>query len=384
MKEALSLAFISQHPCRKWWASMLIGIPIVLGAAYFFVQYDGALGFYENVKITLGARVNVQDNVLPTEFSDGGTLLVFAHQDDDVLWMFPFWGVAQKFILSAMPATPLHVNIVNKTPSTYAYSAKWLKLYGTMDVGTYIATYKKNLVSRQALISEAALEMMLAPYISAATTKRIVTHNNWGEYGHEQHRLVNRVVRKLARLYKKDVWALSSVVDMHKDTYVDRGNLSTLASFQITYSEPAFYAIRKLYLDEDLAQAPGPNYLTTWTWNNAAKSYPYGTRTYVKLVDKGVDKTLANAQISQILKDQSSYAGPYDTQSLFGTMMVRSGYCKGPIPSGDMWAGFLNVPAQCTKTPPSCADGFNLVVTGNVPDSAGAYTTYSCLTQENS
>ena len=36
------------------------------------------------------------------EFSDGQTLIVFAHQDDDLLWMLPFWPVTKRFLLAAI------------------------------------------------------------------------------------------------------------------------------------------------------------------------------------------------------------------------------------------------------------------------------------------
>ena len=35
-----------------------------------------------------------------------GTIMVFAHQDDDAIWMLPWWAKTQKFICAAMPSTP--------------------------------------------------------------------------------------------------------------------------------------------------------------------------------------------------------------------------------------------------------------------------------------
>ncbi|QQS61731.1 MAG: hypothetical protein IPN70_02270 [Candidatus Moraniibacteriota bacterium] len=318
------------------------------------------------------------DPTLPAEFSDGGTVLIFAHQDDDLLWMFPFFKVAQKFVLSAYPATPPFENIVNKTP--YNYSQKWETIYGRTDVSTYIAQYKTNPISRQSLVSASVLEAKLKPIMSASTTKRIVTHNNWGEYGHEQHRLVNKVVRKLAAQYGKDVWALSTVVDMRNDIYQDKGSLS-MNSFQVTYNQSEFYAVRQLYLDEDIRQKD----LLTWTWKSGNNSYPYGKRTYVKLVDKGSDKSSSNAQIAQILKDQPSYRGPYDSESLFGAVMVRNDYCKGPKPAGDIWDGETIDPISCNNLEqPVCERGFYLSKIGSVPDAGGAYTVYTCKANTNS
>lgn len=166
------------------------------------------------------------------------------------------------------------------------------------------------------------------------------------------------------QLNTEKMWALSTVVDMRNDIYQDKGSLS-MNSFQVTYNQSEFYAVRQLYLDEDIRQKD----LLTWTWKSGNNSYPYGKRTYVKLVDKGSDKSSSNAQIAQILKDQPSYRGPYDSESLFGAVMVRNDYCKGPKPAGDIWDGETIDPISCNNLEqPVCERGFYLSKIGSVPD----------------
>jgi hypothetical protein len=82
----------------------------------------------KTVQSTLRATDGGQESV--AVFSDGQTLVVFAHQDDDVLWMLPFWPVASKFLLAAYPkASPQSSTIAcdgppSGGPSTTTFGPK--------------------------------------------------------------------------------------------------------------------------------------------------------------------------------------------------------------------------------------------------------------------
>ena len=52
------------------------------------------------------------------------------------------------------------------------------------------------------------IKSKLEQYIASPDVSRIITHNNWGEYGHQHHKAVNVAVRELAVKYRKDVWML--------------------------------------------------------------------------------------------------------------------------------------------------------------------------------
>jgi hypothetical protein len=56
--------------------------------------------------------------------------MVFAHQDDDLLWMFPFWDAADKFILAAMPSTDFHDEVVRQHSSKYQMN--WVPAFGKL------------------------------------------------------------------------------------------------------------------------------------------------------------------------------------------------------------------------------------------------------------
>ena len=66
-------------------------------------------------------------------FSDGHTLIVFAHQDDDLLWMLPFWPVASKFLLAGYPAATVFQDLVQSLPADLKYRVRWTPIWGSVD-----------------------------------------------------------------------------------------------------------------------------------------------------------------------------------------------------------------------------------------------------------
>ena len=61
-----------------------------------------------------------------------GTILIYAHMDDDLIWMLPFWRISEKFIGGAMPATPSYRTIISQQQSflnsngyNIEYQANW-------------------------------------------------------------------------------------------------------------------------------------------------------------------------------------------------------------------------------------------------------------------
>ena len=151
-------------------------------------------------------RASAGDEQSVADFADGQTLLVFAHQDDDLLWMLPFWPAADRFLLAAYPAAPVFDQLVRSFPARLGYRQRWTSIWHPVDNDTWAEVYTDR-CKRAQLVSLASVKAQLRPFL-VAPIKRVVTHNNWGEYGHAQHRLVNMAVRQLAGEAGLDVWAL--------------------------------------------------------------------------------------------------------------------------------------------------------------------------------
>jgi hypothetical protein len=66
-----------------------------------------------------------QDLAECESFLDSQTVLVFAHEDDELLWMLPFWLVARKFLLSAYPAFPQMRDLTLSLPLKSYYGQRW-------------------------------------------------------------------------------------------------------------------------------------------------------------------------------------------------------------------------------------------------------------------
>jgi hypothetical protein len=241
-------------------------------------------------------------------FADGQTLVVFAHQDDDLLWMLPFWPVASKFLLAAYPATPLFEDLVTRFPPALKYRERWIPVWKMVDDDIWAEVFTDR-CKRAPIIQLATITAHLRPFI-ASPIRRVVTHNNWGEYGHAQHRLVNMAVRQLAAERGLDVWALGTRMPQEaseQSEYVNVAGELGLPTIE-GYVDPALLrSIRALYLaQKPRASTPALTAAflnwreTLWTWSDKPDAFPMGWRPFIKLVDKGVDLTAGNVAVRKL------------------------------------------------------------------------------------
>ena len=147
------------------------------------------------------------------------SLLVVAHPDDEILWFGsiveqvskivicflndpsnPDMAAAREAVLAAHPLRDRIVALGVDETCTFN-QAKWprpeISEYGLkisksrQAAGAYEACYRQ-------------LAKKLQPLVEAASS--VITHNPWGEYGHEEHVLVHRAVASLAAAAGKDTW----------------------------------------------------------------------------------------------------------------------------------------------------------------------------------
>jgi hypothetical protein len=245
------------------------------------------------------------------QFGDGQTLVVFAHQDDDLLWMLPFWPAASRFLLAAYPATMLFDDLVRSFPPELSYRERWTPIWGMVDDDIWADVFTDR-CKRAPIVNLATITAHLRPFI-APPIRRLVTHNNWGEYGHAQHRLVNMAVRQLASERGLDVWALGTRMPQEataQSEYVDVAADLGLPAVEGYFDPALFRTLRALYLAQK-PRASTPELTaaflnwrqTLWTWSDKPEAFPMGWRPFVKLVDKGVDLTVANAAVTKLETD---------------------------------------------------------------------------------
>jgi len=247
-------------------------------------------------------QIPVKSQALKVSFNSipkSGTILMFTHQDDDLIWMLPFWNISEKFIGAAMPTTPRFEEIIHNQQIymdnhgyNIDYESNWINPWGKVSNIEYQSfywgggnpaySYLENdhvitawdnsdleIVRRETNKIKAKIEQ----YIANPDVSRIITHNNWGEYGHNHHKAVNKAVRELAVKYRKDVWMLGCDNGDFVDINVPSGLTYTLGNFDGSL----FNAVRDIYIY--------PN--SWWTWNRTYT--PSGDHKFIKIVDAGND-----------------------------------------------------------------------------------------------
>jgi len=247
------------------------------------------------------------------EWSDGRTLVVFAHQDDDLLWMLPFWPVADRLLLAAYPAAPVFEELVKSFPPRLNYYPRWTAVWHSVDNDIWAEVFTDR-CKRAPIVTLAAVKAHLRPFFGPPI-RRVVTHNNWGEYGHAQHRLVNIAVRQLEVETGLDVWALATRVPREapeESQYVNVAAELGLPIVEGFFDATLFRELRANYLARSPA-ASTPELTakfrgwsstsTLWTWSDQPDAFPTGWRPFAKLVDKGVDRTIDNPAIRRIEDD---------------------------------------------------------------------------------
>jgi hypothetical protein len=238
---------------------------------------------------------------------DSKTAIIFAHQDDDLLWMLPWWGRSVHIVLGGLPTTPGYIDLIDRqqdflnkqTSPIIDYQSIWehpwdppitdheyaqyywgnTLPYPGFDLDYLVAFWFDG----DATITRTQVDRIkdkLRPYMG--DINRIVTHNNWGEYGHQHHRAVNQACRELAVEYQIDVWVLGSkLIDAVFHDLVPCDVPYTVGFFD----SDLFYGIRNLYLGTSIDNGNA--------WTGGAFD-PSGYHRFVKVVDQGNDLSVTS------------------------------------------------------------------------------------------
>jgi hypothetical protein len=244
--------------------------------------------------------LNAQDNYIDfNTIPKDGTILVYAHQDDDLIWMMPFWKKTETFIGGAMPNTPVFETIIQEQQDyldshgyDLDYLSNWITPWGSITHLQYQQYYWNNNSSYWYLAADHLtafygsgettlvrteinrIKAKLEQYIASPDVSRVITHNNWGEYGHIHHQAVNKAIRELAVKYGKDVWMLGCDNGRFNDISVPSGVRYTVAAFD---DPNLFIAIRSIY-----------EKYSCWTWSSVVVN---DSHKYILVVDAGNDKS---------------------------------------------------------------------------------------------
>ena len=247
-----------------------------------------------------------------------GTILIYSHMDDDLIWMLPFWNKTEKFIGGAMPASPSYRTIISQQQTfldnngyNIDYQSNWYTPWDDVTDSEYTEYYWGANTSYYYLLNDHLetrlynnptelsryeinkIKAKLEQYFADPSMSRVISHNNWGEYGHQHHRAINKAVRELAVKYRKDVWMLGCDNGGFIDVTVPDGITYAYGSFD---TPDLYTGIRTIYTNNG-----------RWTWYS--DRVPSGDHKFIKIVEGGTDK-------SNILKgDEITSSGPSQLES---------------------------------------------------------------------
>jgi LmbE family N-acetylglucosaminyl deacetylase len=172
------------------------------------------------------------------KFPADGSVLVVAHPDDEILWFGSIVADVARIVICFRndPANPglaaARDRVLDEHPfrdkivclgldETCAFGrARWPRPETTA-FGLRIVKARK--IARAYRLCYRQLEKQLAPMIRDATS--VITHNPWGEYGHEEHVLVHRAATSIAVSEQKDVWYSNHASSWSEDlmrVYLDK------------------------------------------------------------------------------------------------------------------------------------------------------------------
>jgi LmbE family N-acetylglucosaminyl deacetylase len=147
------------------------------------------------------------------------SVLIVAHPDDEILWFGSVASRVDRIVVCFLndPANPdlkearrralrdhpLHDRITCLgLDETGAFGLADWPVPDVTEFGLQIDNDSDVADAYQARFVQ--VRELLAPIVQSAAN--LITHNPWGEYGHEEHVLVSRAVSVLADRYEKPVW----------------------------------------------------------------------------------------------------------------------------------------------------------------------------------
>ncbi|MDX2413174.1 MAG: PIG-L family deacetylase [Woeseiaceae bacterium] len=173
-----------------------------------------------------------------SKFPAEGSILVVAHPDDEILWFGSVVAEVAQIVICFRndPAKPELASARDRVLAEHPFKDRIVCL-GLDETGAFshanwprpeatkfgLRIVKARQIAKAYRLCYQQLEEQLAPMIRDATS--VITHNPWGEYGHEEHVLVHRAVTSLAGSEQKDVWYSNHASSWSEDlmrVYLDK------------------------------------------------------------------------------------------------------------------------------------------------------------------
>ena len=147
------------------------------------------------------------------------SVIVVAHPDDEVLWFSSILDKVDEILIAFLECTYFSPHITfGRSRSLSQYPLKNTSCLGIPESGVFsnrnfrkpvvneygLEIYKNSIAQQNYIENYYTLKILLQEKLKHY--KNIITHNPWGEYGHEEHIQVYRVLKSLQAEMDFDLW----------------------------------------------------------------------------------------------------------------------------------------------------------------------------------
>lgn len=229
-----------------------------------------------------------------TNLTDGQTVVVTTHADDEQIWDSPLLKTAKAIVVGGPAVGYIRRDAILKIFSaTGPYGYKPVHFaFPPIPESQYVVEASKPCARDLTQYDYYKTYDALRPILQSLQSKgmiRVVTHNPWGEYGHPNHRAVSSVVRNMGAYdLRFDVWH-NAVVHTETIKTITQGARYLEATFLdgVTYTTPATSSLPLFKQARSVYQKAIFNGKDMWTWHDADTEYAAGYRRYWRIVRDG-------------------------------------------------------------------------------------------------
>lgn len=248
-----------------------------------------------------------------TNLTDGQTVVVTTHADDEQIWDSTLLKTAKAIVVGGPAVGHIRRDAILKVFSAtgpYGYKpvyfafppiheSKYVEQAMNpcfRDLETY--SYQKTYDALRPILQNLKNQGMI----------RVATHNPWGEYGHPNHRTVSAAVRKLGESgVRFDVWHNAVAHTGTTKTIAEGGRyLDALFLTGVTYSPSRTSTLSLFKKARSVYQNAVFEGRDMWTWHDADTEYASGYRKYWRAVVDGRNLLTENAALELQVKKIST------------------------------------------------------------------------------
>ena len=160
--------------------------------------------FQDGVDPTPGRSPLWTDGSLPaTTLTAKAHAVIACHKDDEILWMLPGCYTAERIAIVAEPMYDTKMRVVALEPAWFRLRQRWTAGHAT---DAAMTAFFRDAALRRQFYDKEVFRPRIQALFSDPTLTDFITHNPWGEYGHQHHRTCYELCVEAALAFGKTLW----------------------------------------------------------------------------------------------------------------------------------------------------------------------------------